>query len=156
MVLYGKHAHYFILGLFRVLPQWFICTVSGTQLLPNIQHSVNIKITPNQRLFWRNSGFISMNIFVFEDRLIFLWRISPWMPPLKSLHIRNRMLVNQRYEEFSLAVFSYIGSGNKLSLQPLLEWKRRGKQMSASFVITGDCWLCLSHCSSFSIYFILL
>lgn len=130
VVLCRKHPHYFIPGLFGVLPQWFICTVSGTQLLPNVQHSLNTKITPNQRPFWRNSGFISMNIFGFEDRWIFLWRTSPWMPPLKSLHIRNRMVINQRAKEFSLADFLIlVQETNSLSSLSLKEKEEASKRL---------------------------
>lgn len=153
VVLYRKYPHHFILDLFRVLPQWFICTVaplyhclrlmsiSGTQLLPNIEHSLNIKITPNQRPFWRSSGCISMKTFVFEDsRLLLLWRIRSWMLSLKSLLIRNSVFINQRNEEFSLAVIFYIDSRNKLFLQPPLEEKIKKKWVKVCFICSNR-WL---------------
>lgn len=86
------------------------------------EHSLNIKVMPKQRPWW-SSGCIPRKTLIFEDsRLLFLWRISSWMLPLKSLPVGNRMLINQTWWIFTGSFF-YVDSRNKPFLQPHLKEK---------------------------------
>lgn len=63
-----------------------------------------------------------MKTLIFEDsRLLFLWRISPWMPPLKSLPVGNRMIINQTWWIFT-GSFSMLIQETNLSFIPT--WRK--------------------------------
>lgn len=64
-----------------------------------------------------------MKVSDFEDsRLLFLWKVNSYMLLLKILLIRNKMFINQRKEEFSLA-FLKMSIEETNSFQPFFEAK---------------------------------
>lgn len=143
VVLSRKDPRRFVLCLCRVLPQGLsvhlnhLTTVQDWSLFQ--EHSSNVKVMPNQRPWW-SSGYISMKTFILEDsRLLFLWRISSWMLPLKSLPVGNRMLINQRWWIFTGSFF-YVDSRNKPfpQLSRRKKWNRVSKSLLWFSQVTAE------------------